>query len=105
MSETTVVCNEQGTFTHNFGHLPSLVQVWVRSDGKNDSTGVYKEDVQEWKMAGVLSLWEGGASYGVVIEKIGTDTVVFRTGNSGLFHGTRAGNNFASGQVRLMVWK
>ena len=100
-----VICNQQWTHTHNFGHLPSLVQVWVRSDGKNDSTGVYKEDVQEWKMAGVLSLWEGGASYGVVIEKIGTDTVVFSTGNAGLFHGTRAGNNFASGQVRLMVWK
>ena len=100
-----VKCNDRWTHTHNFGHLPSLVQVWVRSDGKNDSTGVYKEDVQEWKMAGVLSLWEGGYSYGVVIEKIGTDTVVFSTGNSGLFHGTRAGNFFTSGQVRLMLWK
>ncbi|MGB3216451.1 MAG: hypothetical protein WBD79_03530, partial [Anaerolineae bacterium] len=76
------------------------------SDGKNDSTGVYKEDVQEWKMTGVLSLWGGaGDSYGVVLEKIGIDTVVFRTGNAGLFHGAHSGNHFASGQVRLMVWK
>ena len=105
MSETTVVCNEQGTFTHNFGHLPSLVQVWVRSDGKNDSTGVYKALVQEWKMAGVLCLWNAGDTFGVVIEQIGIDTVVFRTGNKGLFHGTNTGEHFASGQVRLMVWK
>jgi len=115
---SNIPCNEILTYTHDWYQLPSLVQVWVKSDGTINSGGVFDgspddkdtkgniyDDVKEWKMAGVLALWEGSASYGVVIEKIGTTQILLRTGNSGLFHGTRSGNYFASGKVRLMMWK
>ena len=91
-------------FPHNFGILPCLIQVWVKSDGTQDSKGVH-EDAKEWKMAGVLCLWEGGLSYGVIVEKIDSKEILVRTGNSGLFHGDRAHNFFKSGEVRVMAWK
>ena len=105
--------------------VPSLIQVWVKSDGETVnscyvgktecdvrySDGYYEfpiksklDDVKEWKMAGVLSSFWGGNTYGVVVEKIGKAEIIVRTGSTGIFYGSNNGGCFTTGTVRLMIW-
>jgi hypothetical protein len=113
------------TFKHSFGVIPSLVQVWVKSDGKNDwipnndekdaiaknkltenglGHGVYP-DKTNWKMAGILSLWENGRTFGTIAESIDKSSIVVRIGSAGLWHGHRYGDFFGSGHVWVRAWK
>ncbi|MGA1839335.1 MAG: hypothetical protein ACMUIU_01815 [bacterium] len=107
--------NKTYEFTHNFNQIPSLVQVWVKSDSKDDvkrkpkdaKGGVYKEDVTEWKMAGVLSLYncQNGYTYGTVVESIDEKCIIVRTGNDGLWHGHRVWEFFQTGSILVRAWK
>jgi len=90
-------------FEHSFGVIPSFVQVWVKSDGKKDDSGIYKKD--KWRMAGVLSTWGDGGAYGTVAESIDESKIVVRTGDKALWHGHQGYDFFESGEVWVKAWK
>ena len=112
--EITANTNQTYKFEHNFNQIPSLVQVWVKSNSKknvhrkpkDDKGGVY-EDVTEWKMAGVLSLYnsQNHKTYGTVVESIDENCIIVRTGNDGLWHGHRVWEFFLTGTIWVRAWK
>ncbi len=101
--DVAVKLSQYNNVCHNWSLIPSKVEVWVKSDGTKDVSGLKNSD--QWKMSGILSLWESGASHGVVIEEIGVNCIWWSTGNGGLHHSTREGSYFRSGVVRIRAWK
>jgi len=104
--EIAITTNQEYIIPHGLGVIPGRVQVWVKSDGANEGPLVYS-DVQDWKPAGILSLYSGVANdeKGTIIEAINSSNIIIRTGLTGLWHGHKDNDWFKTGSAKVLAWK